>query len=65
MSISEESKSVQSNRKRPSTKLEKDENLIFETSENIVVYDRFEDMGLHEHLIKGLYSYGFEKPSAV
>ena len=25
----------------------------------------FEDMGLPEHLLRGIYSYGFEKPSAI
>ncbi len=39
--------------------------LIFETSEDIEVNPTFQDMGLREELLKGIYCYGFEKPSAV
>ncbi len=42
-----------------------DENLIFETSEEIKVYPTFDSMNLNEKLLRGLHSYGFDKPSAV
>jgi translation initiation factor 4A len=29
------------------------------------IYERFDDMGLNEELLRGIYSYGFEKPSAI
>nr|XP_009598422.1 eukaryotic initiation factor 4A-9-like [Nicotiana tomentosiformis] len=29
------------------------------------VYDSFDDMGLKENLLRGIYAYGFEKPSAI
>jgi len=29
------------------------------------VYDSFDAMGLHENLLRGIYAYGFEKPSAI
>ncbi|MCL7037360.1 hypothetical protein MKW94_020623 [Papaver nudicaule] len=29
------------------------------------VFDCFDSMGLQEHLLRGIYSYGFEKPSAI
>ncbi|KAJ7955915.1 Eukaryotic initiation factor 4A [Quillaja saponaria] len=29
------------------------------------VYDSFDDMGLQENLLRGIYAYGFEKPSAI
>ncbi|KAG8195515.1 hypothetical protein JTE90_019504 [Oedothorax gibbosus] len=29
------------------------------------VVDNFEDMGLNEDLLRGIYAYGFEKPSAI
>ncbi|XP_024017255.1 uncharacterized protein LOC21409931 [Morus notabilis] len=29
------------------------------------VYDTFDAMGLHENLLRGIYAYGFEKPSAI
>eukprot|EP00386_Alphamonas_edax_P012350 GDKI01038613.1.p1 GENE.GDKI01038613.1~~GDKI01038613.1.p1 ORF type:complete len:397 (+),score=128.37 GDKI01038613.1:61-1251(+) len=44
---------------------DEDENLIFETSEDCQVFPTFEKMGLKEDLIRGVYSYGFERPSAV
>ena len=45
---------------------DKDEkNLIFETSEDIKVMQSFEELGLREELLRGVYAYGFEKPSAV
>ena len=30
-----------------------------------VVIESFDDMGLKEDLLRGIYSYGFEKPSAI
>ena len=32
---------------------------------NIKVYDSFDEMGLDDKLIRGIYSYGFEKPSKI
>ncbi|KAF5818888.1 putative RNA helicase, DEAD-box type, Q [Helianthus annuus] len=29
------------------------------------VYDSFDAMGLQENLLRGIYAYGFEKPSAI
>ena len=42
-----------------------DEGLHFESSEDIPVVKSFEDLGLKDDLVRGIYSYGFEKPSAV
>ena len=39
--------------------------LAFETSENVEVHTSFDTLGLKEDLLRGIYSYGFEKPSAV
>jgi ATP-dependent RNA helicase len=39
--------------------------MLFESSEEIKIYSSFDDMGLREDLLRGVYSYGFEKPSAV
>lgn len=30
-----------------------------------VVYDSFDSMGLHDNLLRGIYGYGFEKPSPI
>ncbi len=42
-----------------------DDQYIFETTEEIEVYQGFDDMGIREDLLKGIYAYGFDKPSAV
>ncbi|KAK3287565.1 Eukaryotic initiation factor 4A-III A [Cymbomonas tetramitiformis] len=41
------------------------EEISFETSKGIKVLDSFDKMGLREDLLRGLYAYGFEKPSAI
>jgi len=40
-------------------------NIEFETSEEVDVTPTFDSMGLREDLIRGIYAYGFEKPSAI
>uniref|UniRef100_A0A7S4IK99 RNA helicase n=1 Tax=Vannella robusta TaxID=1487602 RepID=A0A7S4IK99_9EUKA len=42
-----------------------DNKLSFETSEDVTVVETFEKMGLKEDLLRGIFSYGFEKPSAI
>ncbi|KAL4135797.1 hypothetical protein QTP88_007385 [Uroleucon formosanum] len=37
----------------------------FETSEDVEVLTTFDNMKLREDLIRGIYSYGFERPSAI
>eukprot|EP00971_Amphidinium_carterae_P049376 973123-Amphidinium_carterae.1 len=34
-------------------------------AEEYPVVDSFDDMNLQEGLLRGIYSYGFEKPSAI
>tara|TARA_B100000787_G_scaffold127011_1_gene96116 strand:- start:460 stop:1614 length:1155 start_codon:yes stop_codon:yes gene_type:complete len=36
-----------------------------EETEGIEVYDSFEDMGLTDKVLRGIYAYGFEKPSEI
>jgi ATP-dependent RNA helicase len=61
-----ESDSRQNNEKIfKKSKLFQEDEYIFETSEDVEVFPSFDDMGLKENLIKGIYSYGFDKPSAV
>jgi len=45
--------------------LKEDTQMIFETSEDVEVYPTFETMGLKEELLRGIFGYGFAKPSAV
>merc|ERR1719481_656854 len=40
-------------------------NVEFETSEDVEVTPTFDGMGLREDLLRGVYAYGFEKPSAI
>jgi ATP-dependent RNA helicase len=40
-------------------------NIEFETSDDVEVLPTFDTMGLREDLLRGIYSYGFEKPSAI
>ena len=44
---------------------DKDENISFETSKGVSVTSTFDAMGIREDLLRGLYSYGFENPSAI
>ncbi|GAB6024473.1 Eukaryotic initiation factor 4A-III, variant 2 [Chamberlinius hualienensis] len=45
--------------------VETNDNFEFETSKGVEVIPSFKALGLREELIKGIYSYGFEKPSAI
>merc|ERR1712038_1413030 len=40
-------------------------NVEFETSEDVDITPTFDAMGLREDLLRGIYAYGFEKPSAI
>eukprot|EP00037_Helgoeca_nana_P000126 m.20309 g.20309 ORF g.20309 m.20309 type:complete len:396 (-) comp10181_c0_seq1:312-1499(-) len=42
-----------------------DGELDFETSGKVEVTATFDEMGLKEDLIRGIYAYGFERPSAI
>jgi ATP-dependent RNA helicase len=38
---------------------------IYETSREVEVIPSFDSMGLKENLLRGIYAYGFERPSAI
>jgi ATP-dependent RNA helicase len=42
-----------------------DEELLIESSEKLELVQSFDDLNLNEQLLRGLYAYGFNKPSAV
>ncbi|SJX66430.1 probable translation initiation factor eIF-4A [Sporisorium reilianum f. sp. reilianum] len=42
-----------------------DNKLVFESSEKVKVATTFDAMGLKEDLLRGIYAYNFEKPSAI
>lgn len=41
------------------------EQIEFETSEDVQVVPSFDRMRLKEELLRGIYGYGFERPSAI
>eukprot|EP00758_Cryptobia_borreli_P015653 Tbor_TRINITY_DN6043_c2_g4::TRINITY_DN6043_c2_g4_i1::g.11020::m.11020/K13025/EIF4A3, FAL1; ATP-dependent RNA helicase len=43
----------------------KDHNSFIDDSTEVKVIPTFDDMPLHASLLRGIYSYGFEKPSAI
>jgi superfamily II DNA/RNA helicase len=42
-----------------------DKQWTVESNEQVEVYNNFESMKLNEKLLRGIFCYGFEKPSAV
>ncbi|KZO98104.1 DEAD-domain-containing protein [Calocera viscosa TUFC12733] len=42
-----------------------DEKLVFESSESVKVVSTFDQLGLKEDLLRGIYAYNFERPSAI
>ena len=53
------------NNKNITANTTEEESLLFETTESLHIYKTFDEMCLRDDLIKGIYSYGFDKPSAV
>ncbi|EGD78661.1 eIF4AIII-PA [Salpingoeca rosetta] len=43
----------------------KDKHLEFKTSKEVEVVPTFDALGLREDLLRGIYAYGFERPSAI
>lgn len=44
---------------------ERDADLEFKTSKNVQIVSSFEEMNLKDDLLRGIYGYGFEAPSAI
>lgn len=42
-----------------------DSNLQFESSEDVEVVRSFQEMGLKDDVLRGIYAYGYDRPSAV
>ena len=45
--------------------VDEDEKLVFETSKGVEPILSFDEMGIKDDLLRGIYNYGFEKPSAI
>ena len=43
----------------------RDDELVIKTSEQLEIVNSFDQLGIPEALLRGLYAYGFNKPSAV
>ncbi|KAK8924122.1 DEAD-box ATP-dependent RNA helicase 34 [Platanthera zijinensis] len=43
----------------------KDDNLLFETTPGLEAVMSFEQMGIDHDVLRGIHSYGFEKPSSI
>ncbi len=54
-----------STKKEKTTVMAEDEEMIIESSEKIELIQSFDELNLNEQLLRGLYAYGFNKPSAV
>ncbi|KAL5993471.1 Eukaryotic initiation factor 4A-III A [Asimina triloba] len=42
-----------------------DDSTVFETSPGVEAITSFDQMGIRDDLLRGIYAYGFEKPSAI
>lgn len=42
-----------------------EENLVFETTKGIKPIKSFDDMGINDKVLRGIYDYGFKKPSEI
>lgn len=42
-----------------------DDKLVFETTKGVEPIMSFDEMGIKDDLLRGIYQYGFEKPSAI
>ncbi|OMJ10474.1 ATP-dependent RNA helicase FAL1 [Smittium culicis] len=42
-----------------------DDKILFETSKGIKLISAFEDLNLKDNLLRGIYAYNFERPSAI
>jgi translation initiation factor 4A len=47
------------------TSIEKNENDDHDDHDSIQVYESFDSMNLNEDILRGIYTYGFEKPSEI
>ncbi|KAI3655889.1 hypothetical protein MP638_006677 [Amoeboaphelidium occidentale] len=43
----------------------RDEKMVFETTDGVQVISSFDQLKLKENLLRGIYAYNFEKPSAI
>ena len=41
------------------------DNVVINTSEQLEIVTSFDQLGIPEQLLRGMYAYGFNKPSAV
>ena len=52
-------------KKEKKGKVSKDQDMIIESSEILEIISSFDELNLREELLRGVYAYGFDNPSAV
>jgi len=52
-------------KRKPKGGPEDDTEMLIESSEKVEIAQTFEEMNLREEILRGVYAYGFDKPSAV
>lgn len=63
--MEEDSVSVAQERARRVNRPDIDDKTEFETSEDVTICSSFDGMALNEDLLRGIYNFGFQKPSAI
>ena len=53
------------NAESETNKVSKDNDMIIESNEQLEIITSFDELNLREELLRGVYAYGFDKPSAV
>ena len=61
----ESGRKKRSNRPENKFSMRDDEKMVFETTDSVKVISSFEDLNLREDLLRGIYAYNYEKPSAI
>jgi ATP-dependent RNA helicase len=54
-----------SQKRRERRDFDEREQMEITTDTDVEVFNTFDSMGLKEDLLRGIYSYGFERPSAI
>ena len=58
-------KSKNPEQSKETNKVSKDNDMIIESNEQLEIITSFDELNLREELLRGVYAYGFDKPSAV
>lgn len=62
---SKKKKKQQDKQENSENNVQKDNEMIIESNEELEIITSFDELNLREELLRGVYAYGFDKPSAV